>query len=133
MFRETKTKPQQTTFGIHRYLPTGRHNLLTTPPSFLSNPILYLGVVENCGYVRRRGPVVRLRGQDRRISEALVDRLDRSHAVGGGRHVRGSGAGYVLHLQIRSRMVEQHHHVPVVGGGCTQSWGPSLWFYRMDT
>lgn len=76
--------------------------------------------------MRRRGPVVRLRGQDPRISEAFVDRLDRSHAIGGGRHVGGSGAGYVLHLQIRSRMVEQHHHVAVVGRRRTQRWGPSL-------
>lgn len=75
----------------------------------------YLDVVENRGNVSRCGPVVRLRRQDSRLSEAVVDRNEGLHTVRGSRHVRHSGARHVLHREVRPRAVEQHHHFAVVG------------------
>lgn len=92
----------------------------------------YLYIVEYRGDVSWRGPVVRLRRHGAWISEAVVNCTKRVHAVTGRGHVRDGRAGHVLHLEVRSGTVKQHHYVAVVGRGCAESWGPSLGYDHSD-
>lgn len=67
--------------------------------------LFHLNVVEYRGNVSRRGPIVRLGGQNPGIPEAVVDSSEGLNAVRGSSHVRHGGAVHVLHLQVRAGAV----------------------------
>lgn len=74
----------------------------------------------------RRGPVVRLRGQDTRIPVAVKNRQERLDTVARSGHVCDGRASHVLQLEVRPRAMEKRDYAAVVGRGCAQSWSPPL-------